>query len=172
MKHANNFPKPFAKNQPKNNMNNQTNNHTTSAETQRPKVGVLILIEKNGKVLLEKRKGSHSAGTWAPPGGHIEFGETFEQTAKREALEEIGVRITDAAVVGITNDFFEKEQLHYITVVIAAVTKDTPKILEPDKCSNLSWFSWKKLPTPLFLPMENFLEQSYLNKEDNEDEDE
>ena len=124
------------------------------------------------RFFLKKEKVRTVQELGLPPGGHIEFGETFEQTAKREALEEIGVRITDAAVVGITNDFFEKEQLHYITVVIAAVTKDTPKILEPDKCSNLSWFSWKKLPTPLFLPMENFLEQSYPNKEDNEDEDE
>lgn len=158
------FAKPFA--------NNHSKAPANSADIQRPKVGVAILIEKNGKVLLGKRKGSHGAGTWAPPGGHIEYGETFEQTAKREAFEEIGVRITDAAVVGLTNDFFEKEQKHYITVWIAAITKDTPKIMEPDKCSNLSWFDWKKLPTPLFLPMENFLDQSDLNKEESDEDEE
>jgi 8-oxo-dGTP diphosphatase len=147
-------------------------NSSNSSDDKRPKVGVAILIEKDGKVLLGKRKGAHGAGTWAPPGGHIEFGETFEETAKREALEEIGVRIIDPVVVGITNDFFEKEQKHYITVFIAAETKDTPKIMEPEKCSNLSWFNWKKLPTPLFLPMENFLDQSDLTSEDEDDEEE
>ena len=153
------------------NNSKHSTNPTHTQEIKRPKVGVAILIEKNGKVLLGKRKGAHGEGTWAPPGGHIEFGETFEETATREVFEEIGVRITDAQGVGITNDFFEKEQLHYITVFIAAETKDTPKIMELDKCSNLSWFDWKKLPTPLFLPMENFLDQSDLTHEESDEEE-
>ena len=46
---------------------------------ERPKVGVGVMVFKDGKILLAKRKGSHGAGEYAFPGGHLEFGESFEQ---------------------------------------------------------------------------------------------
>jgi ADP-ribose pyrophosphatase YjhB (NUDIX family) len=39
----------------------------------RPKVGVGVMVLKNGKVLIGKRKGAHGAGEWAWPGGHLEY---------------------------------------------------------------------------------------------------
>jgi len=42
-----------------------------------PRVGLGVLIIKDGKVLLGRRKGAHGEGTWAPPGGHLECGESF-----------------------------------------------------------------------------------------------
>lgn len=53
-----------------------------------PKVGVGIMVMKNGKVLLGKRKGSHGTGKYAWPGGHMEHMESFEECAKREVREE------------------------------------------------------------------------------------
>ncbi len=52
-----------------------------------PQVGVGVLILRDGKVLLGRRKGSHGAGCWSAPGGHLEFGEAVEDCALREALE-------------------------------------------------------------------------------------
>ena len=60
---------------------------------QKPKVGLGVCIVKDNKVLLGKRKGSHGAGTWSFPGGHLEFQETWEKCAKREVLEETGLKI-------------------------------------------------------------------------------
>ncbi len=54
------------------------------------RVGVGIMIFKDGKVLMGRRKGSHGAGEYAFPGGHLDFGESFEDCAKRETLEEAG----------------------------------------------------------------------------------
>jgi hypothetical protein len=54
------------------------------------KVGVSVLVMNGDRVLLEKRQHTHGAGTWGPPSGHIDFGETPEQTAERETREETG----------------------------------------------------------------------------------
>lgn len=60
-----------------------------------PQVGVGVLILRDGKVLLGRRKGSHGAGCWSAPGGHLEFGEAVEDCALREALEETGLALSD-----------------------------------------------------------------------------
>ena len=49
----------------------------------RPRVGLGVFVKKEGKVLVGERKGSHGAGTWALPGGHLEGGESFEECCKR-----------------------------------------------------------------------------------------
>ncbi len=54
---------------------------------ERPKVGVGVIVVKEGKVLLLQRKNSHGSGTWCFPGGHLEYGESLEECAKREVLE-------------------------------------------------------------------------------------
>ena len=60
-----------------------------------PQVGVGVLILRDGKVLLGRRKGSHGAGCWSAPGGHLEFGEAVEDCALREALEETGLALSE-----------------------------------------------------------------------------
>jgi hypothetical protein len=50
---------------------------------QKPQVGTALIITKDDKVLLMKRKGPHGKGTWSTPGGHLDFGETLEGGAAR-----------------------------------------------------------------------------------------
>lgn len=49
-----------------------------------PKVGIGVMIFKDGKVLLGKRKGSHGDGEYSFPGGHLNYMESFEDCAQRE----------------------------------------------------------------------------------------
>ncbi|MFA6492690.1 MAG: NUDIX domain-containing protein [Patescibacteria group bacterium] len=128
----------------------------------RPKVGVGVYILNNKKeLLLMKRKGSHGEGTWCPPGGHLEYNETFEKCAKRETKEEVGVAIKDIQLMGVTNDISRDN--HYITVAMSAKIKSgKPKICELDKCTEFGWFKLNHLPSPLFLPVKNFLKNYKL----------
>ena len=56
-------------------------------------VGVGVLVLRDGRVLLGLRRGAHGAGTWALPGGHLEFNETVAACATRETLEETGLQL-------------------------------------------------------------------------------
>ena len=127
-----------------------------------PKVGVAIILVKDGKVLMGKRIGSHGAQTWSFPGGHLEFGESLENCAKREVKEETSLAIPGIIYGTFTNDIFKNEGKHYITLyVIATDFQGEPKILEPDRCLGWQWFAWDKLPQPLFLCIENLLKQKF-----------
>jgi len=120
-------------------------------EEQRPKVGIAVVIERNNKILLGKRKGSHKSGFWAVPGGHLEFNETLEECAMREVLEETGLAINNIRKDTFTNDIMEDEGKHYITCFVRADCETgEPKIMEPDKCEEWGWFDWDNLPSPLF----------------------
>ncbi len=126
-----------------------------------PRVGVaVLLINEQNQVLLGKRLSSHGNSTWAPPGGHLEFGETIEQCAARELLEETGLIISEFEVGPYTNDVFTESQKHYITLFMIAHHKQgIPQVTEPDKCESWQWFDWDTLPEPLFLPLSNLVKQ-------------
>jgi 8-oxo-dGTP diphosphatase len=115
--------------------------------------GILLFNDKN-RFLMTKRKGSHQSGTWALVGGYLEFGETFEEGAKREAMEEAGVTLTDFKVLTCANYFFDGGAKHHITIYCAGrIGSQTPKNMEPHKCDELRFFDdWNDLPSPTFVP--------------------
>ncbi|MFZ1987547.1 MAG: NUDIX hydrolase [Minisyncoccia bacterium] len=126
-----------------------------------PKVGVGVIVKKDGKVLVGQRKSSHGQGTWSFPGGHLEFGETVVQCALRETKEETGLSVKNAAFVTFTEDFFSGEK-HYVTLFVSAdYDGGEVEIMEPEKWQEWKWFSWSELPEPLFLSFQNLLKQGY-----------
>ena len=126
--------------------------------SQRPGVGVGVIVTKGEQVLLMKRQNSHGNGTWSPPGGHLEFGESVEECAIRETYEETGVVIEDVTFRAITNDVFAEEGKHYITIWIEGpYVEGEPRVNSEREASEVGWFAWQALPEPLFLPLENLL---------------
>jgi 8-oxo-dGTP diphosphatase len=133
--------------------------------TQTPQVGTAIIITKDNQVLLMKRKGPHGNGTWSTPGGHLDFGETLEGCAAREAKEEVGVDVVDIRFRAVTNDIFEETGKHYVTVWLEGTPAGEPFIAAEREVEDLGWFDWDALPQPLFLPLENLVkEKSYPPK--------
>ncbi|SDJ54368.1 ADP-ribose pyrophosphatase YjhB, NUDIX family [Ferrimonas sediminum] len=118
-----------------------------------PKVGIGVIIHRDdGKILVGKRKGSH-APYYSIPGGHLELGETFEQTAIREVKEETGLTISNPQVIAITNNLrtYREEGQHFVSVVLVAPHGgDTPVNCEPDKCEGWQWVDPTRLPQPHF----------------------
>ena len=122
----------------------------------RPKVGIGVIVNKDGKILLGKRLNSHGKGTWSFPGGHLEFGESWEECAKREVIEETNLNITNLKFHAVTNDIFDKENKHYITLFMTCdYASGELQNMEPHKCEKWDWFSWDNLPEKLFLPIRN-----------------
>ena len=123
-----------------------------------PQVGVGVLVVRDGLVLLGKRKSSHGNGTWAAPGGRLEFGETLEDCARRELEEESSLVASSIELGPYSNDVFEEAERHFLTVfVIARGISGIPRNTEPDKCEGWAWFSWDSLPAPLFKPIQTLL---------------
>ncbi|KAG0301420.1 Nudix hydrolase 15, mitochondrial [Dissophora globulifera] len=136
-------------------------------------VGVGVFIMHQRKVLIGQRIGSHGAGTWQLAGGHLEFGETFEECAIREAQEETGLDLDpkSAKFVTANNNIMPDIDRHYVTVFVSAnVTGPShPKIMEPTKCAGWEWVSQEQLLNdngpyrPLFSPFAKVVKECDLN---------
>lgn len=126
------------------------------------RVGVGVIVVRDGRVLLGERAGAHGAGTWALPGGHLEFGETVADCARREVLEETGLAIHDIAAAPYTSDVFVAEGRHYVTLFVTAKAPGDPVALEPDKCPGWQWFGWADLPRPLFAPLQTLYDSGFV----------
>lgn len=126
-------------------------------------VGVGVIVLREGRVLLGRRLGSHGARTWSLPGGRLEYGESFEDCARRELLEETAMELGPATVGPCTNDVFADVQEQYVTVfVIATGSSGEPVNTEPHKCEGWSWFAWDALPTPLFAPVRSLVDTGFV----------
>ena len=107
-----------------------------SSTESRPLVGVGVIIIKEGKILLAERKGSHGQNTWASAGGHLEFGETLEECARREVLEEFGIHIQRMTFLCVSNIIAYDR--HYVDFeFLGDISIKIPKIQERDFFTNL-----------------------------------
>lgn len=118
-----------------------------------PRVGLgIIIVNKQGKVLIGKRQGSH-APYYSIPGGHLELGETFEAGAIREVKEETDLDAKNPTVIAVTNNLetFRNEGLHYISIILLVKEfSGELKNMEPNKCQEWLWVDPTNLPMPHF----------------------
>jgi 8-oxo-dGTP diphosphatase len=136
----------------------------------KPGIGFGVMILKDGKILLGKRhedpeKASsalHGEGTWTMPGGKLHFKESFEQGAVREVLEETGIKLKSVKVISLSNEIVE--DAHFVTIgLFSDDIEGEAKVMEPDEITEWQWFSPDALPTPMYTPSANLLENYKCN---------
>lgn len=120
------------------------------------------------------------------PGGHLEHGGSITACAEREGLEETGLKLRGVKIEAVTNDVFEAEGKHYVTLFVRCEMEDpeaqpevcgrgaepqgwccsdVAQVLEPEKCEGWHWNTWEDLKRlsdqgeKLFLPLTNFLKE-------------
>ena len=120
---------------------------------ERPLVGVGVVFLRAGRVFLAQRTGAHGAASWGSAGGHLEYGETLEDCARREALEELGVSVSSLRPLCVSN--IVEYGRHYVDVeFLGEIGNQEPVPAESDgSFGDYGWFALRNLPEPLFKPM-------------------
>jgi 8-oxo-dGTP diphosphatase len=141
-------------------------------------IGSGVMIMRNGKILLGRRyvdpkkadSELNGMGTWTMPGGKMDFGETFEETARREVKEEAGIDLKKLEVICVNNERIGGA--HFITIGMYSENFDgEAQIMEPDEIVEWQWFSLNELPSPLYFPskkiIENYKQKKFYITENN-----
>ncbi len=69
-----------------------------------PKIAVAVVVEIDGRVLLQQRAIDPGAGLWTFPGGFVDRGEELQAAAIREAREEVGLHVTNLQQIGVYSE--------------------------------------------------------------------
>jgi len=129
-------------------------------ENSRPRVGVgVLLVDESGNVLLTLRTRPPEAGCWSIVGGKLEYFETLEACAVREAREEAGLEIAIEGLLCVTNHLLPKEGQHWVSpAYLGRVLAGKVHNCEPEKTHDVRWFPLDQLPPNLTMTARNAIQ--------------
>ena len=114
-----------------------------------PRVVVSVIVMKDGKTLLNFRKGSFAADKFGVPGGKLDAMETFQACAERECMEEAGIKVGPVRFVCLMNNLLHNPH-HFVNLgVICDWAGGEPTVMEPEKCASWGWYDLDHLPEPM-----------------------
>lgn len=108
-------------------------------------IAVDVIIKYQNKLVLIKRKNPPYG--WALPGGFVEYGETVEQTARREVKEETGLELTQLKQFHVYSKPDRDPRGHTVSVVFTAFGKGSATAA--DDAVDIALFSVDNLPQNL-----------------------
>jgi 8-oxo-dGTP pyrophosphatase MutT (NUDIX family) len=113
-----------------------------------------------GRLLLQQR--GDDGGPWGLPGGAMELGENIEAAAVRETFEETGLRVRPGALLGVYTGDAHTHANGDVTqsvVVVLTATPDGGRLTKDgNETVDLGWFPLDDLPSPIFAPHRDMLE--------------
>ena len=119
--------------------------NTDSSSVPTQTIGTVVIVTSGNKILLGKRKNSYMSGFYGAPGGRVEPTEKVIDCAKRELLEEAGIKVDTLDYIGVVRDMNNG----YSFIHFAFLCKDfkgEPKLTEPEKCEGWEWIDSYKIP--------------------------
>jgi mutator protein MutT len=114
--------------------------------------GAGVIIHQNGRILLQRRRDD---GTWADHGGCLEIGETPEEAARRELLEETGLAAGRLQLLGIYSgpDYLHiypnGDQAYLVVAYYLCEDFAGEPLAQTDETLDLRWFPLDALPDNL-----------------------
>jgi len=122
-----------------------------------PRVGVgVLLTDDQGRVLLTLRNRPPEAGCWSIVGGKVDFLETLEQCAIREAREEVGLEIRLRSLLCVTDHCLPGENQHWVSpAYLGQILAGEATNCEPGKTREVGWFDIDQLPQNLTMTARN-----------------
>jgi ADP-ribose pyrophosphatase YjhB (NUDIX family) len=124
-----------------------------------PTVDIIIEMENQAVVLIKRKNYPHG---WALPGGFVDYGETVEHAAIREAREETSLQVEALRQFRVYSEPDRDPRQHTISVVFAARGKGTPRA--DDDAADLGVFSQENLPKPIVFDHEKILADYFATK--------
>lgn len=109
-----------------------------------PTVDVIIRMKDGGIVLIKRKNPPYG---WALPGGFVDYGESLEEAAVREALEETSMEVSLRGQLGAYSDPGRDPRMHTISVVFVADGSGVPRAA--DDAADLAVFQPGSLPENL-----------------------
>jgi len=121
-----------------------------------PKPSVALLVRNDaGEILLVRRNVDPGAGRWCLPGGFVEMGETVQDAARRELLEETGL---EGVLLSVVDAASKLNGYYGDVVVIAFEARITGGELKPgDDAAEARYFATDQLPDIAFGSHEKFI---------------
>lgn len=120
--------------------------------------GVAVIVRHHGRVLIGRRRGSHLAGLSCFPGGHIDYGESWEEAAARETLEETGLVVEDLQAIAVANTLMPHDRLQYTTIYLTGRVRSVDGLRhEPAKNEGWQWVDPAAIPGPHMTPAADLL---------------
>lgn len=122
-----------------------------------PRIGVgVLLVDDLNRVLLTLRNRPPEAGCWSIVGGKLDFLETLEECAAREAREEVGVEVAIQSLLCVTDHCLPNENQHWVSpAYLAKVQAGNATNCEPEKTADVKWFALDRLPHNLTMTASN-----------------
>ncbi|MCF8041025.1 MAG: NUDIX hydrolase [Desulfarculaceae bacterium] len=111
-----------------------------------PTVDIIIELERPGRPIVLVRRANPPHG-WALPGGFVDYGESLEAAARREAAEETGLAVELVALLGAYSDPGRDPRQHNLSVVFVGRAKGVPQ--GGDDAALAQAFDLEELPRPL-----------------------